>query len=246
MSLLAARRSLLLFSAVLVIAALSAGCFFGGGSGGGGSTGRPGSAPTATPPNPLPEPIDLGSPGTVGGEGTPTGSGEQTYTTQSGDTLLAIAVSVGVPAEEQAAWIAAFLELNSLPSAAALQAGVEYKLPPFTGAAPSGTPGAGATPTATPSPTTTQPIPTSTPGNQDPTPTPSVSGGGGTYTVVSGDYPLLIAEKLGVPPEERQAWVDALVALNGIDPSNLSVGQVLELPANTPGQASLTTPTPAP
>ena len=68
----------------------------------------------------------------------------------------------------------------------------------------------------------------------------SVSGGGGTYTVVSGDFPLLIAQKVGVPPAQQSAWADQLVALNGINPSGLQVGQVLQLPPIPAGA----TPTP--
>jgi hypothetical protein len=57
-------------------------------------------------------------------------------------------------------------------------------------------------------------------------------GGEGTYTVVSGDTPLDIAEKLCV--EGATAWANELVTLNDLDPSNLKVGQVLQLPAGTP------------
>jgi hypothetical protein len=38
------------------------------------------------------------------------------------------------------------------------------------------------------------------------------------YTVVSGDYPILIAQKLGVPESQQAAWAQQLIALNGIDP----------------------------
>jgi LysM repeat protein len=223
------------------LAGLSLGCLFGGGDDEGGAAGASGSIPTATIPAPLPEPIDLGGPDTVGGGdggGQTTNPGETTYLVQPGDTLLDIALQFNVPEADRGNWIAQVLELNGLPSAQALQAGVEIRVP-----------GVSTVPEPTAAPGTSEPTPEATAAETEapePTAPPSVVGGGGTYTVESGDYPLLIAEKLGVPVEERDAWAAALIALNGIDPTALSVGQVLELPEGTPGSGAAPTETPVP
>ena len=65
-------------------------------------------------------------------------------------------------------------------------------------------------------------------------PTSTGSSSGRTYTVVSGDTPLVIAEKLGVPSAQQTAWANELIALNGINPSAMQVGAVLDLPTGTP------------
>ena len=58
---------------------------------------------------------------------------------------------------------------------------------------------------------------------------PSSSGGGGTgyfnYTVVAGDSLWQIAQKFG-------ATVDAIMSLNGLTSTNLSIGQVLKIPSS--------------
>jgi LysM repeat protein len=83
---------------------------------------------------------------------------------------------------------------------------------------PTGATGAtGATGGLPPAPTPTVPAPTATPA-----PT--------TYIVESGDNPTLIAEKLGVPADEIDAWVEELLALNGVEANALQVGQELLLP----------------
>src|SRR3989304_2274068 len=82
-----------------------------------------------------------------------------------------------------------------------------------------------------------------------PTPRPTTTGGAGTYTVVSGDYPTLIGEKHCVPEAELDAWAQELLDLNGVQATNLQVGQVLELPAGTPPlcvREEEPTPTPTP
>jgi LysM repeat protein len=66
-----------------------------------------------------------------------------------------------------------------------------------------------------------------------------------TYTVVSGDYPGLIAEKLGVAPAQQAAWAEQLMALNNVCSSCLQVGSVLQLPAGTPTSPPPPTPVPA-
>jgi len=221
-------------------AAVATGCLFGGGDETISAT-RPGSIPTATAPANLPDPILLGESQTSGGTPLSGGSGESTYTVKSGDTLYGIAGQLGIPASDQAAWVADVLKLNGIADVTLLRAGQEIRLPRV-----SATPRV--TGTATPRPTgtalATTPTLTATAATTA-TPRPTVVGGGGTYTVVSGDYPFLIAQKLGVPESQQAAWVQQLISLNGIDPSKLQVGQVLQLPAGTPSGASPTvTPTP--
>lgn len=50
------------------------------------------------------------------------------------------------------------------------------------------------------------------------------------YTVVSGDSPGAIAEKVGVPAEVRNDWIEEMLALNGVTATTLQVGQELILP----------------
>lgn len=50
------------------------------------------------------------------------------------------------------------------------------------------------------------------------------------YTVVEGDTPFGIAEKVGVPAELRAAWVEELLALNGVTETTIQIGQELILP----------------
>jgi len=50
------------------------------------------------------------------------------------------------------------------------------------------------------------------------------------YIVKSGDYPTLIAEEAGVPAALRDAWLEELLALNGVEATSLQIGQELILP----------------
>jgi LysM repeat protein len=188
--------------------------------------GLSGAAPTATLPAQTPVAVLLGEGAAGGGStgGATTGGG--TYVVQSGDTLGSIAASFNVAPEAQADWVAQVLELNGIPDARLLQAGQELIIPTAQAATPNNTP-ANNGPSATQAPTSN---PTATP------PARSGTGGGGTYIVVSGDTPLGIAAKHCV--EGAAAWANELVALNGIDAANLSVGDELELPANTPDQCA--------
>lgn len=166
---------------------------------------------------------------------TSAAAGEATYVVKPGDTLGGIAAQFGVPPSGQAAWVQEVLRLNGLADATLLQTGVELRLPrvqatPRPNATTAASPTAGA-----PAPTA---VATTAPAA---TPRPTVTAGAGTYTVVAGDYPLLIAQKLGVPEAQQVAWAEQLMALNGVVSSGLQVGQVLRLPPIPGGSA---TPTP--
>jgi LysM repeat protein len=183
------------------------------GDGGTGNSGRTGAAPTATLPAQTPVAISLGEVPSGGSstDGGSTTTGGGTYVVKEGDTLGSIAASLNVAPEAQAAWVAEVLDLNGIADARLLQAGQELLIP--TAPAAAETPGTGG-------------------GIAVATATPAAPGEGGTYIVVSGDTPLDIAAKfcVGAPT----AWVNELLALNGIDPNNLAVGQELQLPPNTP------------
>jgi LysM repeat protein len=224
----------------LVLGLLLGGCLFGGGDDTP-SADRPGSIPTATPPANLPEPLQVGeTQAGSGGSTTGAGAGESTYAVKLGDTLTSIAAQFGVPAGQQAAWIQEVLRLNGIAEASQLQANVTLRVPSIPATPrPTGTVTATAVPrTPTPQPTTPPATATSPPA----TSTPSVGGGAGTYTVVSGDNPTAIGEKLGVPASQLAAWADQLVGLNNISPAGLQVGQVLQLPPIP--TAATSTPTP--
>jgi LysM repeat protein len=50
------------------------------------------------------------------------------------------------------------------------------------------------------------------------------------YTVVAGDTPDGIAEKVGVPEASRDSWIEEMLALNGVTATTLQIGQELILP----------------
>ncbi len=60
----------------------------------------------------------------------PSTTGASVYTVQDGDTLLAIAIKLGVPADQQPGWLSKVLALNGLASAEQLAAGKTLQLPP--------------------------------------------------------------------------------------------------------------------
>lgn len=188
---------------------------------------RPDSIPTATPPADLNDPVLLGENDAAGGGngGSAGGSGASTYTVQSGDTLSGIAAQLGVPAEEQAAWIAEVLALNGMEDARQLQAGQELTLPGVSAAAPAPT----EAPQDDPGPVSS-PIVSAT--GTIPTPTPPGGVSSGIYVVESGDYPYLIATKHCV--DNPDSWSDELLELNGVDATSLTPGQELQLPPGTP------------
>lgn len=85
-------------------------------------------------------------------------------------------------------------------------------------------------PTLTPTTVTAEPSPTSPPTAPEVTSTASTPLGQSSYVVEGGDTPSFIAEKLGVPPEDRGAWVMELLAINGVQAEFIQVGQELILP----------------
>jgi N-acetylmuramoyl-L-alanine amidase len=82
--------------------------------------------------------------------------------------------------------------------------------------------------------TTTTTAAAGQPSGGSPTDSTAAGGGGATYTVVSGDYLLGIAKKLGVP---LQALLDA----NGMNANSLiTPGQKLKIPAASTGSTTAT------
>jgi LysM repeat protein len=227
--------------AVVLAAVLLQGCLFGGDDAKTLSVARSGPISTATPPATLPEPILLGqAQGTGGGSTSAASNAPNTYIVKTGDTLGAIAGSQGIATDQQAAWIVEVLRLNGIEDARLLKAGQELQLPriPTQTAAARTTPGPGAT-AARSTPATSTPVRAGSPAaGATATPRPPASGGAGTYTVQSGDFPLAIAAKLNIPAAQQPAWVNELIALNNLNPTSMSVGQVLQLPAGTPGGGS--------
>jgi len=226
---------------LVVLIVLAQTYVFGGSGASTPTASRPGSIPTATPPAQTPEAVLLGqAQGAAGGAQARPGTSAATYTVRSGDTLVAIAANFNVPSDKQAAWIADVLRLNDMQDARQLQVGQELRLPATTSAAAAtGTPSRTSTPSGSATATATRAAGTATP-----SPTSRASGSGRTYTVVSGDYPLLIAEKHCVA--DPSAWVAELLDLNDTDASSLRVGQELELPEGTPRQCQASSPTSTP
>jgi len=222
--------------------ALTAGCLFGGGDQPA-SVSRPGSIPTATPPSRLPDPLVLGDMQPTGPQ--PSATGAQTYVLKSGDTLLALATQFGIAPAQQQAWVVEVLRLNGVQDATLLKAGQELRLP-----TPQPTPRVTGTVQATTgarTPTAAGTTPAATAAVATATPRPTVTASaGGTYTVVSGDYPLLIAAKLGVPEADQLNWANQLIALNNINATGLQIGQVVQLPPGTSGGVAIATATRTP
>jgi LysM domain len=217
----------------VIILVVLAQTFIFGGDDGSPSANNPSSIPTATPPSGQEEPVLLGQGDAGGGSssgGTTTGS-PSTYVVQSGDTLGAIATQLGIPAEEQAAWVAEVLDLNGMEDARQLQAGQELTLPARSGAsvAPAATP---ATDNSDTSEADTEPTPPPSATGTAATPVASSGGSPGTYTVVEGDYPGLIAANFCV--DDVNTWIDDLLEINATSAQSLSIGQVLDLPPGTP------------
>ena len=129
------------------------------------------------------------------------------YTVQSGDTLFAIAASLGIDSGSQSSWVDSVVQLNGLGSPDQLTVGQQLKLPGSTPASNKTTSSTGSA--AQPAAATT----------------------GGTYTVKSGDSLYAIATALGYSDPEQ--FTKAVVQLNALSgPDQLSVGQILKLPGN--------------
>jgi LysM repeat protein len=136
-----------------------------------------------------------------------TAAADDTYTVKDGDSLLAIAATLGIATDKQLDWVATTVTLNNLVDADSIKAGQTLKLP---------------------TPERTAALVQATPA------TPPAAGG--SYTVKDGDTLLGIAGKLNVPAAKQLEWVEKLLALNGITSVEklLSIGQVLKLPGEAP------------
>lgn len=166
---------------------------------------------TATIPAQLPDPAVLGQ---ISVEPpTPAPIPTAVHVIQPGETLNVIAANLGVAAADVPAWISLVTRLNDLIDPAFIQVGQELFVPVEAGDDEDDGP---------PPPDTT------------PTPTPTPSPPAATYQVEPGDTSFGIANKFCIAVHDATDWLSDLVAINGIDPDNLSVGQVLELPAGTP------------
>jgi LysM repeat protein len=142
-----------------------AGC--GGDGGGPGDRPDPRKIPTATPFAVLPEPTILS-----GGLLVTEGGGGDTYVVKAGDTLVAIALELGVPVEE-------LIALNDLADPSRLEVDQILKIPPR-----------GAEPT---------PVPDEEPIVEE---TPVAPIGADEYEVQSGDNASDIAARFGVTLQE--------------------------------------------
>ena len=131
------------FVGFVIVALFLQSYVFGGDDGGPSTPGRGGAVPTATLPAQLPQPIVLAESagGAGGGASTNAGGGStRAYVVKSGDTLGAIASGLGVPADQQAAWINQVLDINNIADARNIQVGVELQVPaPAPTARPSAT-----------------------------------------------------------------------------------------------------------
>lgn len=136
-----------------------------------------------------------------------------TYTVQAGDTLDGIAINLGISSASMTDWVNQVVSLNNLPDANTIVVGEVLTLP-------NGTPSGGSTSQATDTSSNTS-------ASQAASTTPA------TYTVQAGDTLLGIAGSFGV--SNGMAWVTEVVNLNNLASANLiSIGQVLQLPADTP------------
>jgi LysM repeat protein len=240
------RQILSLLLALLILATVA--CGGGGDDDSNDSAARnptdPRRVPTATVPAERPTPIAALDSG-----GTSPASRPDSYVVKAGDTLGAVAASLGVSVEE-------LTRSNPNINPQSLRIGDELRVPrptatatsgPRGPATPTGTPGrtATATGTATRTPTGTatatatatatpggRATATATPGAGTRTPTATstpASGAGGTYTVESGDTACSIARALGVSltalAQANNTSVDGL--------ANLRVGQTLQTPRST-------------
>lgn len=193
--------------AIVATAAIAA-C---GGDSSSGDAPDDGSIPTATLPAELPEPTIIGGGVVQPGGGT-------SYTIRSGDTLADVAERFGVSLDD-------LLAANPGINPSALQTGDTVRLPSGTDV-PSVTPEPEPEPTEDAEPTeeaTAEPEPTEE-ATAEPEPTEPPPTGGQTYVVQAGDIPETIAAQFGIT-------VAALLAANpGLNPNNMQIGDVLNIP----------------
>ncbi|TAK64328.1 MAG: LysM peptidoglycan-binding domain-containing protein, partial [Dehalococcoidia bacterium] len=125
--------------------------------------------------------------------------------------------------------LADLADANPSIDASRLSIGQVVKLPAASEPPPAATatPPPAATPTSAPAtegPPPTEAAPTEPPATATPGAAATPPAGGQTYTVQEGDIPESIAAKFGITTE-------ALLAANpGINPTNLQIGQVLNIP----------------
>lgn len=208
---MAGLRDLALFVCCALVLTTAAACGSGSPSTGKGPDAN--KVATATLPAKLPEVKILGNSAAQPGGGS-------TYTVKDGDTLAGIASRFGVSLEDLRA-------ANPSIDASKLSVGQVLKLPVSPDAATAASPTPAAPPPTEIVPATEPPLATSTPAPVADAPAPAATAppsSGGTYVVQQGDFPAKIAEKLGIT-------LEALLAVNpGINPTNLHIGQVLNLP----------------
>jgi LysM repeat protein len=130
---------------------------------------------------------------------------DNSYTVVAGDTLDGIAINFGITVDDMDDWVDRVVELNDLPDANTIIEGQVLTLPEDDGEIDAEAGDGALTPMAEPQ----------------------------TYTVKEGDTLLGIAINLGVSNE--MSWIDDVVELNELEsPDMLSIGQVLQLPDDTP------------
>jgi LysM repeat protein len=134
----------------------------------------------------------------------PAAAFDNTYKVVAGDTLDAIAINLGIADDDMDDWVDQVVVLNDLPDANTIIEGQVLAIPVGSDDAGSEVSDGSLTPVAESQ----------------------------TYTVKDGDTLLGIAINLGVSDE--MSWIDDVVELNGLDSADmLSIGQVLQLPADT-------------
>ena len=108
-----------------------------------------------------------------------------------------------------------------LPDVTSTESNIAASTQAPTGATPAGATGG--------QPTTGDPASTTPPSGATAAPEPTAFEQM-RYTVVSGDTPGGIAEKVGVPADLRDAWIQEMLALNGVTETTLQLGQEIILP----------------
>jgi LysM repeat protein len=135
-------------------------------------------------------------------------SAQAPYSVKAGDTLLSIAIELGVSDSRLSGWMDEVVRLNSLPSADSLAIGQKLTLPESNGGGPNSTAPSAVTADAS----------------------------SGSYIVKAGDTLYDIASKNGVPAAGLDAWLAAIRQLNDLSSTDLiAEGNSLRLPKVTGG-----------